>query len=219
MIEKLLTKWVRPRCDNLIWSRELTIDFTGWPPGVIIPHHWMFCFWWRIGRMFSSVERLLCRMKGPDLSRTPNSYALNYLTAYQYQYVGNNTFSFFRQKSIYMAVVTEQTTETFDWKLIGFTYRGRIHWNCSHSKSMVYTILAQCRITFKSSMRDKCGIRSVHLYAFNNTERTIYYTFSYWTAIRECRMLTASEWTRHRGEIVSHRLKSFVAWDDKIDHR
>ena len=31
-----------------------------------------------------------------------------------------NTFSFFRQKSIDMAVVTEQTTEAFDWELIGF---------------------------------------------------------------------------------------------------
>ena len=31
-----------------------------------------------------------------------------------------NTFSFFRQKSINMAVATELTTEAFDWKLIGF---------------------------------------------------------------------------------------------------
>ena len=31
-----------------------------------------------------------------------------------------NTFSFFRQKPINMAAVTEQTTEAFDWKLIGF---------------------------------------------------------------------------------------------------
>ena len=30
------------------------------------------------------------------------------------------TFSFFRQKSIDTAVVTEQTSEAFDWKLIGF---------------------------------------------------------------------------------------------------
>ena len=28
---------------------------------------------------------------------------------------------FIQAKSIYMAVVTEQTTEAFDWKLIGFT--------------------------------------------------------------------------------------------------
>ena len=48
-----------------------------------------------------------------------------------------NTFSFFRQKSINRAVVTEQTTEAFDWKLIGFIYRGRIKWNISHSISMV----------------------------------------------------------------------------------
>ena len=31
-----------------------------------------------------------------------------------------NTFSFFRQKSMNMAAVTEQTTDAFDWKLIGF---------------------------------------------------------------------------------------------------
>ena len=30
------------------------------------------------------------------------------------------TFSFFRQKSVDMVAVTEQTTEAFDWKLIGF---------------------------------------------------------------------------------------------------
>ena len=30
------------------------------------------------------------------------------------------TVSLFRQKSINTAVVTEQTTEAFDWKLIGF---------------------------------------------------------------------------------------------------
>ena len=47
-----------------------------------------------------------------------------------------NTFSFFRQKSINTAAVTEQTTEAFDWRLIGFIYRGRIHWNFSHSISM-----------------------------------------------------------------------------------
>ena len=29
------------------------------------------------------------------------------------------------------AGVTEQTTEAFDWKLIGFIYRGRINWNFS----------------------------------------------------------------------------------------
>ena len=49
-----------------------------------------------------------------------------------------NTFSFFRQKSINMAAVTEQTTEAFDWKLIGLIERGRIHWNFPHSKSMVW---------------------------------------------------------------------------------
>ena len=31
-----------------------------------------------------------------------------------------NTFSFFMQKSINTAAVTEQTIEAFDWKLIGF---------------------------------------------------------------------------------------------------
>ena len=31
-----------------------------------------------------------------------------------------------------------QTTEAFDWKLIGFTWRGRIHWNFAHSISMVW---------------------------------------------------------------------------------
>ena len=36
-----------------------------------------------------------------------------------------------------MAAVIEQTTEAFDWKLIGFIKRGRINWNFSHSKSMV----------------------------------------------------------------------------------
>ena len=34
-------------------------------------------------------------------------------------------------------MVTEQTTEAFDWNLIGFIKRGRIHWNFSHSISMV----------------------------------------------------------------------------------
>ena len=51
-----------------------------------------------------------------------------------------NTFSFFRQKSINMAAVTEQTTEAFDWQLIGFIQRGRIHWNFFHSKSMVWYV-------------------------------------------------------------------------------
>ena len=37
-----------------------------------------------------------------------------------------------------MAAVTEQPTEAFDWKLIGFLQRGRIHWNFSHSKSVVW---------------------------------------------------------------------------------
>ena len=32
--------------------------------------------------------------------------------------------------------MTQQTTEAFDWKLMGFIYRGRIHF--SHSKSMVW---------------------------------------------------------------------------------
>ena len=50
-----------------------------------------------------------------------------------------NTFSFVRLKSISTAAVTEQTTEAFDWKLIGFIQRGRIHWNFSHSISMVWT--------------------------------------------------------------------------------
>ena len=36
-----------------------------------------------------------------------------------------------------MTAVTEQTTEALDWKLIGFIWRGRIHWNFSHIKSMV----------------------------------------------------------------------------------
>ena len=31
-----------------------------------------------------------------------------------------NTLSFFSQESMNMAVVTEQTTEAFEWKLIGF---------------------------------------------------------------------------------------------------
>ena len=48
-----------------------------------------------------------------------------------------NTFSFFRLKSVNTAAVTEQTTEAFDWKLIGFIQRDRIHWNFSHSISMV----------------------------------------------------------------------------------
>ena len=36
-----------------------------------------------------------------------------------------------------MAAVTEQTTEPFDLKIIGFIQRGRIHPNFSHSKPMV----------------------------------------------------------------------------------
>ena len=48
-----------------------------------------------------------------------------------------NAFSFFRQKWINTTVLTEQTIENFDWKLIGFIMRGRIHWNFSHSISMV----------------------------------------------------------------------------------
>ena len=55
-----------------------------------------------------------------------------------------NTFSFSMQKSINTAVVTEQTTEAFDWKLIGFIYRGRIHWNFSHSILMVCIRVALC---------------------------------------------------------------------------
>ena len=43
--------------------------------------------------------------------------------------------------------MTEQTTEAFDWKLIGFTERGRIHWNFSHSISMVCCELL-CRWTY-----------------------------------------------------------------------
>ena len=46
-------------------------------------------------------------------------------------------FSIFRQKTINMAVVIEQITEAFDWKLIGFIKRGRIHWNFYHNISMV----------------------------------------------------------------------------------
>ena len=57
-----------------------------------------------------------------------------------------NTFSFFRQKSINTAVVTEQTTEAFDWKLIGFIQRGRIHRNFSHSISTVCSSGAICLI-------------------------------------------------------------------------
>ena len=49
-----------------------------------------------------------------------------------------NKFSFFRLKSLNTAAVTEQTTEAVDWKLTGFIQRGRIHWNFSHSISMVW---------------------------------------------------------------------------------
>ena len=39
-------------------------------------------------------------------------------------------------------MVTEQTTEAFDWKLISFIKRDRIHWNFAHSISMVCVELA-----------------------------------------------------------------------------
>ena len=42
-----------------------------------------------------------------------------------YQYVEKTHLVFFRQKSMNRAVVTEQTTEAFDLKLIGFILRGR----------------------------------------------------------------------------------------------
>ena len=54
-----------------------------------------------------------------------------------YRYVWKTQLFFSGQKPLNTAVVTEQTTEAFDLKLIGFIQRGRIHWNFSHSISMV----------------------------------------------------------------------------------
>ena len=66
------------------------------------------------------------------------SAEFRYSSGFFYQYVGKTHLISSGKKSINMAAVTEQTTEAFDWKLIGFIWRGRIHWNFSHSKSMVW---------------------------------------------------------------------------------
>ena len=59
-----------------------------------------------------------------------------------WQICWENTFSFFRQKSINRFVVLEQTTKAFDWKVIGFISRGKIHWNFSLSIPMVWAMIS-----------------------------------------------------------------------------
>ena len=69
-----------------------------------------------------------------------------------------NIFSFFRQKSIITAEVTEQTTEAVDWKLISFTLRGRIHWSFSHGISMIHDDV----IKWKHFPRNWPFVRKIH---------------------------------------------------------
>ena len=60
-------------------------------------------------------------------------------------------------------VVTEQTIKAFDWKLIGFIKRVRIHWNFSHNISMacvcVGMIVSVNSIEFQNAVHGTCGCK------------------------------------------------------------
>ena len=75
-----------------------------------------------------------------------------------------------------MAAVTEQTTEAFDWKLIGFIERGRIHWNLFHSKSMVFylkfeSLIDYCLVSNKP-LRDPTMIQFTDAYMRQSASRS-----------------------------------------------